>query len=81
MTLDDAVDAPRLHHGFVPDDVRYETKRPPAPEILAGLKKLGHRIRPSPPVQGDANCIFIDDARAFAYADPREPGGTALAVP
>ena len=81
QTLDDAIDAPRLHHGFVPDNVRYETKRPPPPEILAGLKKLGHRIRPSPPVQGDANCLFIDEGRAFGYADPREPGGRALAVP
>jgi len=81
MTLDLATDAPRLHHGFVPHDVRYETARPPPPAILAGLKKLGHRIRPSPPVQGDANCLLIDDARAYGYADPREPGGRAIAVP
>jgi gamma-glutamyltranspeptidase / glutathione hydrolase len=81
MTLDDATDAPRIHHGWVPDDVRYETARPPPPAILAGLKKLGHRIRPSPPVQGDANCLLIDGTRAFGYADPREPGGRAMAVP
>ncbi|HEX6765804.1 MAG TPA: gamma-glutamyltransferase [Polyangiaceae bacterium] len=80
MTLDDATDAPRLHHGFVPDDVRYETQRPPPPVVLAGLKKLGHRMRSSPPIQGDANCILIDGDRAFGYADPREPGGSALAV-
>ena len=81
MTLDAAVDAPRLHHGFVPDDVRYETRRVPPKEILAGLSKLGHKLRPSPIVQGDANCILIDDERAYGYADPREPGGSALAVP
>jgi gamma-glutamyltranspeptidase/glutathione hydrolase len=81
MTLDDAVDAPRLHHGFVPDEVRYETKHLPPKEILAGLTKLGHRLRPSPVVQGDANCILLQDGRAFGYADPREPGGSALSVP
>jgi gamma-glutamyltranspeptidase/glutathione hydrolase len=81
MTLDDAIDAPRLHHGFVPDEVRYETKHLPPKEILAGLAKLGHRLRPSPVVQGDANCILLQDGRAFGYADPREPSGSALAVP
>ena len=81
MTLDDAVDAPRLHHGFVPDDVRYETRYQPPKEILTGLAKLGHKLRPSPIVQGDANCILIEGDRAFGYADPREPGGAALAVP
>jgi gamma-glutamyltranspeptidase/glutathione hydrolase len=84
MTLDDAVDAPRLHHGFVPDEVRYETKFLPPKEILAGLAKLGHRLRPSPLVQGDANCILIQNGQtrqAFGYADPREPGGSALSVP
>jgi gamma-glutamyltranspeptidase/glutathione hydrolase len=81
MTLDEATDAPRIHHGFVPDDVRYESARPPPRAILDGLKKLGHRIRPSPPVQGDANCLLIDENRAFGYADPRDPGGRAQAVP
>jgi gamma-glutamyltranspeptidase/glutathione hydrolase len=81
MTLDAAIDAPRLHHGFVPDAVRYETKYPPRNEILVGLRKLGHRLRPSSVVQGDANCILIQDGRAFGYADPRAPGGIALAVP
>ena len=81
MTLDDAVDAPRLHHGFVPDAVRYEAKRLPPKELIAGLAKLGHTLRPSPIVQGDANCLLVDGDRAFGYADPREPGGLALAVP
>ncbi|HEX6277617.1 MAG TPA: gamma-glutamyltransferase, partial [Polyangiaceae bacterium] len=60
MTLDEAVDAPRLHHGFVPDAVRYETKYLPPKPILTGLAKLGHVLKPSPIVQGDANCILVD---------------------
>jgi gamma-glutamyltranspeptidase/glutathione hydrolase len=80
-TLDDAVDAPRLHHGFVPDAVRYETRYLPPKAILTGLAKLGHVLKPSPIVQGDANCILVDGERAYGYADPREPGGKALAVP
>jgi gamma-glutamyltranspeptidase/glutathione hydrolase len=81
MTLDEAVDAPRLHHGFVPDAVRYETKHLPPKAILTGLAKLGHVLKPSPIVQGDANCILLEGDRGFGYADPREPGGKALAVP
>jgi hypothetical protein len=44
MTIDAAIDAPRIHHGFVPDLVRYEAKRPPPRAILDALRKLGHRF-------------------------------------
>ena len=43
MTLDRAVDAPRVHQSFVPDEVRYERARPPRPKaVLEALKQLGH---------------------------------------
>jgi gamma-glutamyltranspeptidase/glutathione hydrolase len=78
MTLDAAIDAPRVHHGFVPDEIRLEaTRLPPAP-VLAELRRRGHRLSTKTGVIGDADCILLgDDGTAYGYADPRE-GGLAL---
>ncbi|HWO14249.1 MAG TPA: gamma-glutamyltransferase [Polyangiaceae bacterium] len=77
MTLDAAVDAPRIHHGFIPDQIRLE--RPLAPATLHELEQLGHRFDAKRTRIGDANSILIDGATAYAYADRRE-GGLALAA-
>ena len=77
--LDAAVDAPRLHQSFAPDEARFEASRPLAPELLRGLRALGHRLRPGRGTQGDANCLLLEGDLAYGYADPRE-GGLALAV-
>jgi gamma-glutamyltranspeptidase/glutathione hydrolase len=58
LPLDAAVDAFRIHHGFVPDEIRYEAARPPPREALAALKRMGHHF----------------SKKAWAYADPREGG-------
>jgi gamma-glutamyltranspeptidase / glutathione hydrolase len=79
MALEDAVDAPRLHHGFVPDEVRYEQKRPPPRAVLDGLKAKGHRFSTKLLPIGDANDAALADRVAWAYADRRE-GGLALAA-
>jgi gamma-glutamyltranspeptidase/glutathione hydrolase len=79
MTIDQAVDAPRVHHDFRPDELRYERRRPlPAP-VLSALVKLGHRVSSKRIPIGDANSILVDDGVAWAYADTRE-GGLALAA-
>jgi gamma-glutamyltranspeptidase/glutathione hydrolase len=79
MTLDAAVDAPRIHHGFIPDQIRLERDRPLPPNTVRELERLGHRIAAIRTRIGDANSILIDGATAYAYADPRE-GGLALAA-
>jgi gamma-glutamyltranspeptidase/glutathione hydrolase len=78
MTLDEAIDAPRVHHGFVPDKVRLERGNRPAAEALAGLEKRGHRLLERGPM-GDANNILMQGTTAWAYADRRE-GGLAAAA-
>lgn len=77
MTLDAAVDAPRIHHGFMPDQIRLE--RPLAPLVLRELEQLGHGFAAKRTRIGDANSILLDGASAYAYADRRE-GGLALAA-
>ncbi|HLV20980.1 MAG TPA: gamma-glutamyltransferase, partial [Polyangiaceae bacterium] len=81
MDLADAVNAPRLHHGFVPDEARYERARPPPRQLLTELGKLGHRLAAPRAVMGDANDILINAGVAHAYADPREGGLAAAAGP
>jgi gamma-glutamyltranspeptidase/glutathione hydrolase len=78
--LDAAVDAPRLHHGFVPDGVRYEAARPPAAALLGELEARGHRLLPSWASQGDASVVAISRGVPYGYADPREGPGLALAA-
>jgi gamma-glutamyltranspeptidase / glutathione hydrolase len=80
LPLDDAVDAFRVHHGFVPDQIRYEAARPPPRAALDYLRGRGHRFSKKLAQMGDANTILVTPTRTWAYADPRE-GGLALAVP
>jgi gamma-glutamyltranspeptidase/glutathione hydrolase len=80
MTLDLAIDAPRIHQGFVPDEIRYEGARPPAKAVLAELERRGHHLSHKTLFIGDANDVLIKDGVAYAYADGRE-GGLALAMP
>jgi gamma-glutamyltranspeptidase/glutathione hydrolase len=78
-TLAAAVNAPRLHHGFIPDEARYEPRNPPAEALLRDLRARGHQLRKGRAAIGDANVILLHGGVAFAYADPRE-SGTALAA-
>ena len=74
MPLEDAIETPRIHHGFWPDEVRMERLRPFPPEVIDSLRTLGHDVvlRPSP--IGDANNITIVDGVAYGHADSREGG-------
>jgi gamma-glutamyltranspeptidase/glutathione hydrolase len=80
MTLEKAVDAPRIHHGFVPDELRYERRRPPPQAVLDCLASMGHRLATKHPI-GDANSIVVEGDVAWAYADPREGGSAAASRP
>jgi gamma-glutamyltranspeptidase/glutathione hydrolase len=85
LPLSAAVDAPRVHHGFVPDQILYESTRPPSAALLAGLRKRGHVLSGARRTIGDANVIATWDGMFWGYADPREgglaAGPLALAAP
>jgi gamma-glutamyltranspeptidase/glutathione hydrolase len=80
VPLDEAVDLPRVHHGFAPDEVRTERDHPLPKLVISGLRERGHELKAKSSAMGSANVILIDAAIAYGYADPRE-GGLALAVP
>ena len=76
MDVQAAVDAPRLHHQWFPDEVRFEaTGR--YPELIQGLRNLGHEVRWSK--QGDAHSIWIDPKTGIYHgaADRRIDGKAA----
>ena len=74
MTIDRAVDAPRVHHGFVPDELRYEGAHPPPRDVLAALTARGDKLAAPTLAFGDANTILLEDGVAYGYVDPRESG-------
>ena len=75
-----AVDAPRLHHQWLPDSTTIESGRVSDATITA-LKARGQAIRVSTGRQGDAHSIWVDQATGIAYgaADRRSPDSRASA--
>jgi len=58
MPIEEAVAAPRLHHQWLPDEVKLEGIRS-LPEAVKGLKARGHRVVVGGK-QGDAHSIWVN---------------------
>src|SRR5580692_12298084 len=69
-----AVAAPRLHHQWLPDEVRIE--RGFAEDTLAGLRAKGHRVV-EPMGQTSANSIAVTPNGLLGAPDPRTRGAEA----
>ena len=80
-SLSAAIDAPRIHHGFLPDFLRYERRTPPPASVLRELSRRGHKLKAAGASIGDANELLIQGKLAWAYADPREFGLALAAKP
>ena len=75
-----AANAPRVHHGFVPDETKQERYKPLPDQTRIRLGKMGHRFGQSSPKMGDANLVaFVQGQGFFAVSDWRE-GGKAQAA-
>ncbi|HVV43320.1 MAG TPA: gamma-glutamyltransferase [Nitrobacter sp.] len=74
MDVEAAVSAPRLHHQWLPDEVRVEHGFPDA--VLAGLKAKGHTIV-EPMGQTSANSIAVTPDGLLGAPDPRTRGSAA----
>jgi gamma-glutamyltranspeptidase/glutathione hydrolase len=71
-----AVSAPRLHHQWMPDEVRVE--RGFSEDVLAQLRAMGHHIV-EPMGQTSANSIAVVGDEALGAPDPRTRGAEAAA--
>jgi gamma-glutamyltranspeptidase/glutathione hydrolase len=76
MPIQNAVNAPRMDHEWMPDSLRLERERINK-EVIESLRAMGHPIRESSRWrQGDAHSILIDPKTGLYYgaADKRSRG-------
>jgi gamma-glutamyltranspeptidase/glutathione hydrolase len=77
MDIRSAVDAPRLHHQWFPDQVRFEGISEHATAVR-DLRGMGHDVVGSK--QGDAHSIWVDPrtGRILAAEDRRISGQASV---
>ena len=78
MNVQEAVDAPRFHHQWLPDELRYE-RRGLSPDTIALLEERGHTLV-ARERQGAVQAIAVDaeSDTLEGGADPRRAGSTAV---
>ncbi|QDT36081.1 gamma-glutamyltransferase [Stratiformator vulcanicus] len=80
--LEDSVAAPRFHHQWFPDEIRFEQTGPSVQLFDAAAEELegmGHSVALWKSRQGSAHCIAVDaeTEAAKGVADSRRGGGVA----
>lgn len=73
-----AVEAPRFHHQWKPDEIRAE-QLAIGPETRTRLARMGHKVHYLEGSLGAAQCILVDPATGwyFGAADSRRASGAA----
>jgi gamma-glutamyltranspeptidase/glutathione hydrolase len=77
MNIADAIDAPRIHHQWLPDRLSHEPGL--AADTIAGLERRGHEVAQLDWFAGLAAAL-VKDGWVFGIADSRIPGGAACFV-
>jgi gamma-glutamyltranspeptidase / glutathione hydrolase len=77
MPVQDAVNAPRMHHQWLPNAITIE-RAGTSPETVSALQAMGHVVRLGGG-QGTAHSIAVDPktGKRFGAADPRDRDGGA----
>ncbi len=75
MNIQQAVDAPRIHHQWLPDEITYEPFGMSA-DTFRALESRGHRLVAKPRYMGDAQGIMIEEKTGvrLGASDPRNYG-------
>jgi gamma-glutamyltranspeptidase / glutathione hydrolase len=60
MNIQQAIDAPRIHHQWLPDELVYEPFGMSA-DTFRALEGRGHRLTQKPRYMGDAQGIMIEE--------------------
>ena len=69
MNIEDAVEAPRFHHQWLPDMIQFE-EQSFSSETIQALEEMGHGIKFNGSI-GEANCIQVEGGFIFGSADSR----------
>ncbi|MBX7219242.1 MAG: gamma-glutamyltransferase [Blastocatellia bacterium] len=75
MNIQEAIDAPRIHHQWLPDEIRREPKGFSL-DVVRALEARGHHWREKPENMGDAQGIMIEPETGMRLgaSDPRNFG-------
>lgn len=75
MNIQQAIDAPRIHHQWLPDEIVYEPDKL-SPETQHALEALGHTLVTKPRNIGDAQGVMIEEKTGarLGASDPRNDG-------
>jgi len=75
MNPAEAASTPRIHHQWLPDDLRVEKGL--SPDTLAILQKQGYKVSVKP-TMGRTQTIQLRDDGLYGYSDPRNPDGATV---
>lgn len=75
MNIQQAIDWPRIHHQWKPDEIRHEPFGV-NPDVRARLEAMGHRFAATPRQMGDAEGVMIEEKTGIRLggSDPRLDG-------
>jgi gamma-glutamyltranspeptidase/glutathione hydrolase len=75
MNIQQAIDAPRIHHQWLPDEITHEPLGLSA-DTARALEARGHRLSDRPRYMGDAQGIMIEERTGvrLGASDPRQAG-------
>lgn len=59
MPLQEAVDAPRVHHQWLPDQISIEKRASPV-DVIENLTRLGHNVVERDGYRGDVQAIMVE---------------------
>ncbi|MBZ9568732.1 gamma-glutamyltransferase [Modicisalibacter tunisiensis] len=77
MNVQTAVSVPRIHHQWLPDEIRIEQGI--SPDTIALLEAMGHTVSQQD-AMGAAQSILIDDGTFYGGADPRRSTSSAMGL-
>ena len=75
MNPAEAIITPRVHHQWLPDELRVEEGI--SPDTIKLLQDKGHKVVTKAPM-GRIHLIQADDSGFYGYSDPRNPDGKTL---
>ena len=75
MNIAEATEAPRIHHQWLPDELRVEEGL--SPDTIRFLEAKGHKISVEE-VMGSTQSIVVRENGLYGASDPRRPGALTL---
>jgi gamma-glutamyltranspeptidase / glutathione hydrolase len=75
MNIAEATYAPRIHHQWLPDELRIEEGL--SPDTIRLLEQMGHTVSVQD-AMGSTHSIMVTAAGLFGSSDPRTPGALTL---